>query len=74
MEGADEASNKRRRKRKWKPVSLDSVDFFQGDMEGFVSLEVLEGDELEDEVGGKVMKGDEEKMERMMAVRRCIYI
>ncbi|XP_028398724.1 ATP-dependent RNA helicase DDX24-like [Dendronephthya gigantea] len=67
MEGTDKASHRRRRKRKWKPVSLDSVDFFQGDMEGFVSLEVLEGDELENDVGGKVMKHDDGNLECMIA-------
>ena len=36
------------RKRKWHSVVLDDPAFFSGDMEGFVSLEVLEDYELEE--------------------------
>ncbi|KAL9960204.1 hypothetical protein ACROYT_G033626, partial [Oculina patagonica] len=34
-------------KRKWRPVVLDDPSFFAGDMEGFVSLEVMEDYNLE---------------------------
>ena len=37
----------KKRKRAWKPVTLDSPSFFAGDMEGFVSLEVLEDYDLD---------------------------
>ena len=35
-------------KRKWRPVVLDDPSFFAGDMEGFVSLEVMEDYNLEE--------------------------
>ena len=35
-------------KRKWQPVVLDDPSFFAGDMEGFVSLEVMEDYNLEE--------------------------
>lgn len=35
------------RKRAWKPVSVDNPSFFAGDMEGFVSLEILEDYDLD---------------------------
>ena len=64
MEGTKTVSlkRKRKRKRKWKPVALDSVEFFQGDMTGFISLEVLEGEDFvqEGESGGKVAKKGED--------------
>lgn len=69
MESAHTVPRKNKRKRKWKPVSLDSLDFFQGDKEGFVSLEVLEGDDLiEYEAGGKIMKASEEDSECVIMV------
>ena len=36
------------KKRKWRPVVLDDPAFFAGDMEGFVSLEVMEDYNLEE--------------------------
>ena len=74
MEGTDTVSHKRKRKRKWKPVSLDSVEFFHGDMTGFVSLEVLEGEDLVYEAGGKVMKQGEEDVECAITVRKCHFV
>ena len=51
---------KGKRKRKWKPVSIDDSEFFSGDIEGFVSLEVLENGQ-ETENGWKIIKqGDED--------------
>lgn len=38
-------------KRKWRPVVLDDPSFFAGDMEGFVSLEVMEDYNLEELTG-----------------------
>ena len=35
-------------KRKWRPVVLEDPSFFAGDMEGFVSLEVMEDYNLEE--------------------------
>jgi len=35
-------------KRKWQPVVLDDPSFFASDMEGFVSLEVMEDYNLEE--------------------------
>lgn len=35
-------------KRKWRPVVLDDPSFFAGDMEGFVSLEVMDDYNLEE--------------------------
>ena len=72
MESTDSVSNKRKRKRKWKPVILDSTEFFQGDMTGFLSLEILEGDDLELEARGKVMKQDEENVECVINVRKTV--
>lgn len=62
-------------KRKWQPVVLDDPSFFAGDMEGFVSLEVMEDYNLEELRGIDVegpsrkkkaksrpsVKGDQEK-------------
>lgn len=36
------------KKRKWRPIVLDDPSFFAGDMEGFVSLEVMEDYSLEE--------------------------
>lgn len=44
--------NAKNNKRKWKPVMLDDPSFFADDMEGFVSLEVLEDYNLEEVRGG----------------------
>lgn len=41
-------------KRKWRPVVLDDPSFFAGDMEGFVSLEVMEDYNLEQLRGADV--------------------
>lgn len=38
-------------KRKWRPVVLEDPSFFAGDMEGFVSLEVMEDYNLEELTG-----------------------
>ncbi len=70
MEGNDATSQKKKRKRKWKPVTLDSTEFLQGDMTGFVSLEVLEGEDLEYEAGGKVMKQGEENVQCVKTVKK----
>ena len=43
----------RSRKRKWRSVTLDDPAFFSGDMDGFVSLEVLEDYDLEQIKGGE---------------------
>ena len=72
MENTDSVSTKRKRKRKWKPVILDSTEFFQGDMTGFLSLEVLEGEDLELGAGGNVMKQDEEDVECDVNVRKML--
>ena len=40
--------NRKTKKRKWKPVVLDDPTFFSSDMEGFVSLEVMEEYNLEE--------------------------
>ena len=40
--------NAKTKKRKWRPVMLDDPSFFAGDMEGFVSLEVMEDYNLEE--------------------------
>ena len=40
--------NAKNKKRKWKPVVLEDPSFFAGDMEGFVSFEVLEEYNLEE--------------------------
>ena len=40
--------NTKTKKRKWRPVVLDDPAFFAGDMEGFVSLEVMEDYNLEE--------------------------
>ena len=34
--------NSKGKKRKWEPVELDDPSFFAGEMDGFVSLEVME--------------------------------
>lgn len=44
--------NAKNNKRKWKPVMLDDPSFFAEDVEGFVSLEVLEEYNLEEVRGG----------------------
>ena len=74
MEGTDATSQEKKRKRKWKPVTLDSAEFFQGDMTGFVSLEVLEGEDLEYEAGGKIMKQGEENVQCVTAVRKISFV
>ena len=40
--------NRKTKKRKWTPVVLNDPTFFSGDMEGFVSLEVMEEYNLEE--------------------------
>ena len=40
--------NAKNKKRKWRPVLLEDPSFFAGDMEGFVSFEVLEEYNLEE--------------------------
>ncbi|CAH3141790.1 unnamed protein product [Porites lobata] len=40
--------NRKTKKRKWTPVVLDDPTFFSGEMEGFVSLEVMEEYNLEE--------------------------
>ena len=74
MESINRVSKKRKRKRKWKPVTLDSVEFFQGDMTGFVSLEVLEDDDLVYEAGGKVTKQDENDVGCELTVSEILTI
>ena len=61
MEGA--VLRKRKRKHNWKPVSLDSAEFFEGDLEGFVSLEVLEGEDLDEYETGKIIKEGQEDIQ-----------
>ena len=74
MESANQDTFKKKRKRKWKPVTLDSSEFFQSDMTGFVSLEVLiDDDDFEVETGGKVMKKDEEDTQYDGTVGNVIY-
>ena len=34
--------NSKGKKRKWEPAELDDLSFFEGEMDGFVSLEVME--------------------------------
>ena len=48
--------NAKNKKRKWQPVLLEDPSFFEGDMEGFVSFEVLEEYNLE-ELKGNVDGG-----------------
>lgn len=40
--------NRKTKKRKWTPVVLDDPTFFSGEIEGFVSLEVMEEYNLEE--------------------------
>ena len=47
-------------KRKWRPVVLEDPSFFAGDMEGFVSLEVMEDYNL-DELRGIDVEGPTRK-------------
>lgn len=43
--------NSKGKKRKWEPVVLDDPSFFAGEMDGFVSLEVMEDYDLEELTG-----------------------
>ena len=43
--------NSKGKKRKWEPVVLDDPSFFAGEMDGFVSLEVMEDYDLEELAG-----------------------
>ena len=43
--------NSKGKKRKWEPVVLDDPLFFAGEMDGFVSLEVMEDYDLEELTG-----------------------
>ena len=50
--------NSKSKKRKWKPVEFEDVSLFaDDDMEGFVSLEVLEDYNLLEFKNGKVENG-----------------
>ena len=50
--------NSKSKKRKWKPVELEDVSLFaDDDMEGFVSLEVLEDYNLVEFKNGEVING-----------------
>ena len=60
---------KRKRKQKWRPVVLDSLEFFQGNMAGFVSLEVLEDEDIDNETVGKVLKMNKNNSENVLQVR-----
>lgn len=66
MTSVDKVSDKRKRKRKWKLVSVSNPDFLGGDMEGFVSLEVLDNQEAGGEFGGEVIRGSNENLESLM--------
>ncbi|XP_046848202.1 ATP-dependent RNA helicase DDX24-like [Xenia sp. Carnegie-2017] len=57
---------KRKRKQKWRPVVLDSLEFFQGNMAGFVSLEVLEDEDIDNETVGKVFKMNKNNSENVL--------
>ena len=43
--------NSKGKKRKWEPVELDDPSFFAGEMDGFVSLEVMEDYDLKELTG-----------------------
>ena len=43
--------NSKGKKRKWEPVVLDDPSFFAGEMDGFVSLEVMEDYDLKELTG-----------------------
>ena len=63
MASVNNVSKKRKRRHKWKPVSIDGSCFVADDMDGFVSLEVLDDYEINDESGGKVIKQSKGSLE-----------
>lgn len=70
MASVDNVSKKRKRKHNWKPVGLDGSCFLGPDMEGFVSLEVLDDYEMDDESGGKVIKASKGSLETIEVTDR----
>ena len=61
--------NRKTKKRKWTPVVLNDPTFFSGDMEGFVSLEVMEEYNLEELKGINVDVPPRKKKAKVQAVQ-----
>ena len=62
------------KKRKWQPVVLDDPSFFTGDMEGFVSLEVMEDYNLEELTGNDVEGPTRKKKAKKQPVMKVLSL